>query len=617
MPTSRVRSLLPYVVTGVLSFIAFFFAFDLWKANLAVPFQYANYGDVINTKMDEMLNGGWLFWDPRLAAPFGQATQGLPELYTLNWAIRWVLVELTRSAFIAENLFNILSPILNALAFLYAARRLGLAFQAAIPCAVLYGNLYLVFWRIIAGHEFIAAYWVVPLICLALVQIADGTPLQRTRDGAVFVATAILAGLESHYEAFFACYLAVVAILIGCFRTRSFRPLQTGRAFILITAASFALNDAPAILWTLTRHHASSYARVPIEAYLYSLSLSQMILPIPSHRIPLLATVRLRFDNIFPSLTTENASATLGLIATFGLAILVITLVVRGARNVPHALEDGALFTLAAFALATTGGLGAIFNRFVMPEIRAYNRISPFIAFFCLLAAAYVLDHIWRNMKAGKRSSAYATLAVVVMAVGVFDQSPAAWAPFEQSKARVAIDRAWSGRIVASLPAHAAVLELPYVSYPELPIVQSLYAQQEQIPSLYSSELRWSVGAVEGTRDAGFEKWLASLPPKALLSVTLLTGFDGILVYRQGLADRGKGIESELQSLSNAKPIVNDDATEALYPLGDLQQVARTADPEAGTAAGLADAVTLFEAGSPPESNPHVFRIESAIAKPS
>ncbi|HEY1727961.1 MAG TPA: hypothetical protein VGG22_06295 [Candidatus Baltobacteraceae bacterium] len=611
------RRAIPYLVTGLISFVAFAIAFKLWRADLHVPFAYANYGDIINTKMSEMLNGGWLFFDPRLAAPFGQNTMSLPELYTVNWAIRWLLVEISRNAFVAENLFDILSPILNSLAFLYAARRFRLSYMAAIPSAVLYGNLFAVYWRTIAGHEFLAAYWLIPLVCLALIQIADGTENATRTDRIVFYGTAALAGLESHYEAFFSTYLVVVGILIGAIQLRSWRPLQLGRAFILTTILAFAVNDVNAILWKLSGHSIAAYPRQSIEAYLYALSPAPMILPIPSHRIPHLAAVRSHFDNIFPQLATENAAATLGTVATIGLFILMIALVMRNDSKMPHVLRHGALFTLAAFALATIGGFGAIFNTFVLPDIRAYNRISPFIAFFALLAIAHVFEWAWNALRKRNLVPLYAAVAAIIMVLGVLDQSPASWAPFAKSKQRVAIDTAWAARIANAVPAKSAILQLPYVSAPEFPILESMYTQVEQVPSLYTRDVRWSVGAVEGTPDASFERWLASLPPRDLVAVALLAGFDGVLVYQQGFADRGGAIESALKAISKQPSLLNDDGTQVFYPLVALAQKAHAAEPNAGTSQGVSDAVAIFNAKGLPESDPHVARIEAVLAKPS
>src|SRR5579872_2139897 len=135
--SSRTRSLLLYALTGAVSFVAFVLAVRLWHADLRVPFAYAAYGDAIEPQIKFLLDGGW-FFEPHLAAPFGLHTQEFTQLNSVKWFVRWVLVEITHNPFLAQNLFVLLDPILASITFLYAARRLNLAYAAAIPCAILY-----------------------------------------------------------------------------------------------------------------------------------------------------------------------------------------------------------------------------------------------------------------------------------------------------------------------------------------------------------------------------------------------------------------------------------------------------------------------------------------------
>ena len=48
--------------------------------------------------------------------------------------------------------------------------------------------------------------------------------------------------------------------------------------------------------------------------------------------------------------------------------------------------------TVAGILLATIGGFGSLFAFLVSPDIRAYNRITGFLAFFALVAVGIALD---------------------------------------------------------------------------------------------------------------------------------------------------------------------------------------------------------------------------------
>lgn len=559
----RIRVVLLYGATGLVSFIAFALAMQLWRADLHVPFAYGNYGDTIEPQFKMLLDNAW-FWNPSLAAPFGQDMRAMTELNTLKWAWAWVLVHVSHNAFIGQNLFEMFSPALSAMTFLYAVRRLGLSYAAGIPGAVLFGNLYFLYWRVLAGHVPQTNYWMVPLGCLAALQIARGEHFTVRRDWAIFFATAALIGFEDHYAAFFASFLAVVAIVIGCLQGQSAFPLRLGGAFVGVMALSFVVNDATPIVWTITHPGAFryTYARYPVEAYLYSLSIAQLILPIPDHRIHQLATLRAVLDGVYPPLTTENVAATLGFFGTIGLCILLIALIARGAWGMPRMLEHAALLVLAAVVLATTGSIGAIVNTFITPDIRAYNRISTWIAFFCLFALAYTLDNLRRYLKNRGRTAAYSALAVVIAVLGVLDQSPAHGPAYAESRAAVAADRAWVERIAEMVPRNGAILQLPYVDDFSAPTTTI-----EEVPYFYSDSLRWSVGAFRGMQRSYFEKLIASLPANEMVAMAAARGFNGILVYRNQYPDHAAALEAALAEATGSTPVVNADGSQSFFSI--------------------------------------------------
>ena len=596
-----------YALTGLVSFIAFALAAHLWRADLSIPFAYVHYGDTIQPQFKMALQNTWLF-NPYLAAPFGQNLHAMTELNTLKWAEVWLLDRLTGNVFVAQNLFQMLSPVLSAVTFLYAVRRLGISYAAGIPCAILFGNLYLFYWRVLAGHLMQTNYWMVPLGCLALLQIAGGVKLSLKRDAPIFLAIAVGIGLEDHYEVFFAGSLAVMAVIVGSLQLRTFAPLINACLFVGTMAVSFVINDLPPILWALG-HHGERYVypRNAIEAYLYSLSIGQMVLPNPDHRIPYFAFLRQMYDNVFPPLTTENMAATLGVVGTIGICMLLAAIIARGSWNVPRSIEHAALLTLSAVILATTGGINAIINTYATADIRAYNRISTWVAFFCLFAVAYALDALWKYLRARGWPALYAVLACVLTVLGVLDQSPAHPPPYAESRAAALADREWIDKIAATVPRDGAVLELPYVDDFNAPTTTI-----QEVPYFWSNRLRWSVGAFAGMPDAHFESWIAALPPRSMIAAALLSGFDGVMVYRAELSDRWKALEAELQAITGNAPVVSADGSRSYFAIDGLLASARAADPTVGTPQGLAKAVALSKQNATAATD-GLRRIEAAL----
>src|SRR5215510_5778517 len=78
--------------------------------------------------------------------------------------------------------------------------------------------------------------------------------------------------------------------------------------------------------------------------------------------------------------------------------------------------------TLGLLLLGTIGGFGSLFNLLVSPDIRAYDRVFPFIHFLALMAFGLLLDEWLEKVPTPFRHPLAATLVAIVVAVGVYDQ---------------------------------------------------------------------------------------------------------------------------------------------------------------------------------------------------
>ena len=175
---------------------------------------------------------------------------------------------------------------------------------------------------------------------------------------------------------------------------------------------------------------------------------------------------------------------------------------------------------LIAFAVATLGGISSLLEFFVTPDIRGWNRMSVFIAFFSLLAVALLLDLLAARLRRRRGGVALsAALFAAVLAFGVFDQTSDYFVPdYATDAAEYRSDAAFVAAIQARLPVGAAVFQLPYVPYPEgypttvdSQLVTSYATSYEQLRGyVHSTTLRWSYGAMKGRPD----DWAAQLAAK-------------------------------------------------------------------------------------------------------
>src|SRR5205085_11573256 len=94
----------------------------------------------------------------------------------------------------------------------------------------------------------------------------------------------------------------------------------------------------------------------------------------------------------------ESRDSVLGLIGVAGFVILLMRLLL--ARSGASLLDGLAVLNVAALVLGASGGLGGLFNFLVFPQIRCYNRVCIFIAFWSLLAVGLLIDR-WAGCRRG------------------------------------------------------------------------------------------------------------------------------------------------------------------------------------------------------------------------
>src|SRR5207248_1337788 len=93
----------------------------------------------------------------------------------------------------------------------------------------------------------------------------------------------------------------------------------------------------------------------------------------------------------------------LGVVAAIGflwLVLVALLSLVASARrmSIDERFRHASAGALIAFLLATVGGVSTLINYWITPQLRAWNRISVFIAFFSLVAVALLLDRLRRRV---------------------------------------------------------------------------------------------------------------------------------------------------------------------------------------------------------------------------
>jgi phosphoglycerol transferase len=231
-------------------------------------------------------------------------------------------------------------------------------------------------------------------------------------------------------------------------------------------------------------------------------------------------------------------------------------------------LDGVAVLVVAATLLGTVGGFGTVIA-LGFTQIRAYARISVFLAFFALLAVAMFFDWLVARTKRSTAGWLGIVLAAALVFVGIFDQTTATMVPaYAQTQTEWVATSAFVSSVEATLPDNAEVFQLPYVPFPENPPVVKMLDYDHFKPYLVGHKIHWSYGAVKGRENAAWDASAAALPADQMVAQLKAKGFAGVWVDRFGYEDGGSAIDQQLAQVTGTTPKLSADGRYAFFALG-------------------------------------------------
>jgi phosphoglycerol transferase len=503
--------------------------------------------------------------------PFGSMFYDFPGSDGMSLVALWLLGKLTDNVALSFNAYYLFGFPAAAVSAYVVLRAESITRVSSVVAAVLFAFAPFHFFRL--GHLYYTWYFVIPIFIWYGIRASRAT--HRVLDRKLFSARRVghamaLLCLSSFgvYYAFFGCIVIGLSGIFGSFRTRSSRPFQHAAIVGIIIALGVLINITPNILYSAKHGKNDVVAgRFASEAEVHGLKIIQMLLPQGRHRSGKLETIARNYTNNFP-LVAENSFASLGLIASIGFLVLLAAsiLPVRKDDTGRSAFPLLAFLTISLVLIATIGGFSAVFAQYVSPLIRAWNRISIFIAFLSIAGIAYLLDAV------GSRSRILLVTAPLLLIVfGLWDQTPKFdLAHLRSMQQSYRDDKAYIDQLQAGLEPASAIYQLPYQRFPEGGSIEKLNSYELGIPYLHSRDLRWSFGTIAGREGDAFFHELSLAPLPVQLEVVRYLGFSGIYIDRRGYADNGFAIEAALNALVHAAPLLNKDGKVAFYSLANI-----------------------------------------------
>lgn len=588
----RMRTLGEYLAAVVLCLGIAFWAMKLRAADLHVPIMAPPREDAMCVAMwvKCTVENGWFLENPFVGAPHPLLMYEFPQAPNLHMLLMKTMGMVIPDYAAVMNLYFLLSFPLTAISALFVLRHFGISFLPALVGSLLY--TFLPFHILRYHHLFLACYYLVPLMVMVVLWVYLGRVALFTRAGkaegvarprAVFAASIIicvLMGCEGAYYAFFGCFFLAVAGIAAAVARRKAFPLLSAAVLAGVIVVAALANLSPSLIyrWRYGLNPLGS-PRAPADSETYGLKIAQLLQPMPGHRFGRLNRWRVEYDTHAP-LVNENGSSSLGAVGSVGFLLLIGWMVFRPNRpakespapaDVPATGPPGAeliaplgVLNLSAVLLATIGGISSIIAFAGFWQIRAYNRISVYIAFLCLLAVCLLLNAAARRWK-----RLAPVLLGAVLVVGILDQtSPRILPDYEAAREEFLSDRDFVRKIEQTVPPGTAIYQFPYVQFPgELPI-HRMHDYSLLRGYLHSRTLRWSYGTIRGREGDAWQQHLAAKPLNELVEILPAAGYGGIYIDRFAYADSAADMEKKLAALLDEKPLVSPNGRLSFFDLG-------------------------------------------------
>jgi phosphoglycerol transferase len=561
----------PYVATALLTLLFCSYEFDLRHQNFRIPMRFPSVDYLMSaTIVKGVMQHGWYTTNPMVGAPQGLDFHDFPMAEGLHFVFYQIAGMLRVPVVVAMNLHYILGYVLIALTSLYVFLALRLPLAPSIAAALLFAFMPH-HWMPAQSHLMLSSYYMIPLTVLVILWLAQGEELVQgsrfryrlTRRGVAAAIICALTGSGGLYYAVFGLAFLAIMTIFRLARNPSLSQALSGLMPLTFIGAFLLLNMSPSILYWM--HHGVNRVvarRMPVEADIYGLKMAQLLLPVVNHRIPLLAHWKSSYLTMWNRYIPNNdLTATLGVVASFGFLALVAWLVFGKSDDA----ENGGLLThlsilnISALLIATIGGFGSLFAFVVSPQIRVYSRISIYIAFFSLCAVLILIRRL--------PSKAFRFLAAVVMFAGLWDITPATLAPTPAFLAGILSDREFIHSIEAAVPRGSMIYQLPYHPFPEHGFTNKMQDYDPFRGYIYSDDLRWSYGAMEGRPADDWQKRVASLPVQEMLDTIAAAGFKGVYVDTMGYADKAENLTGRFRGLLGVIPVRSADQRFIFFPM--------------------------------------------------
>jgi len=565
-----------FLIIAFVSIVILILILKLWNADLSIPFIYGGDALFSGALIKGMIQNGWYLDNPYIGMPTGLNFRDYPLSDNLHFLILKIISLIFPDYGITLNLFYLLTFPLTAITSFFVLRHFGIAFQISLMGSILYTFLPNHFFRNV-GHLFLAAYYMVPLMVLVILWIGNersplliGHKKKSISKNVYFWAAIIICLLTSSsgvYFSYFGCFFLLVAGSLATAKQRKSHPLIISIFLILIIIIGTLVNISPSLYhWYKNGQNSEVGKRGFFEPELYGLKITQLLLPIKDHRIPVLAKLKESYNRNAP-LVNENDWVSLGIIGSVGFLILIFAIFFDRLRSWNSEVYNLSFLNLSGILVSTIGGFSTLIA-FFFPDIRGYNRVSFYLAFFTIYTICAAINHFSIKLSR-KHQFFFSFLIYTILILGILDQtSPQFVPPYEGKKNYHREQMQFMSKIESILPNRAMIFQLPYFPFPEHPPINKVHDYDHFGGGyLLSKELRWSYGTIKGREGDLWQRMVTEKPLEEFLETIVMAGFKAIYIDRYGYEDNAKSLEKKIEEIIQKAPFISPNNRYSIYSL--------------------------------------------------
>lgn len=532
-----------YALTGNYNFLLL---------NDGIPYLYS--GDAMYTQwVIKRVSEGWIFTNERTGYPFNADYYDFPGA---DFGLLLIIKMLCMVGFEWSSVFNILVilsfPIVFAVTFL-VCRSFGLVASVSFMVAVLFNFVPFHLHRIV--HTYYLWYFVIPLffyVGYRWILIRPKINFMR------FIALMPLSFFGVYY-AVFGSLVIVFSTLASYFKYKmNLKVLIVGGLFVLSIFIGVLIQLLPNLYYFYENGRNPLFvSRSPLESEVYALKLRHLIFPRLDHFFGFLRGFHEPFTSGNALDQFYSYQSTPGLLGSLGILIsLPIIMSMIFGYKFKVKIKFVALMTWFLILFGMSGGLGAVFAIVVSPQIRAWDRISIFIAFAALLFFSLLLQFLLCKLKSSRSSFVVNIVAILLAVVFLVEQIyPIPKYVVAPTREKYLSDRDFVKSVEESLDVGSALYVFPHVPFSDLVGPRfNLTTYDFARIFLHSNNIKINSGGFRGRVSESFYSNLDKMPLDEQIKIAKKMGFSGLIIMGNGYEDGGNMVIDQINLLLNKKP---------------------------------------------------------------